>query len=123
MVEFEYQPFKKVIIHEITKIPIEQMILARALAAGEGQIALPLYWVGGIVFEHSLAPLTDDIINEQLKGIIHWSLLMYSDMDDYEEEIVGPHATRITVFKQEGELFKDLAKWLKEEYEPSIIDL
>lgn len=122
MVEFEYQPYKNVIIHEITKVPVEQMILARALAAGEGQIAPPLYWVDGIVFDHSIAPMTDDIINEQLKGIIHWSLLMYADMDEFKEEIVGPHAARITVFKQEGKLFKDLAKWLKEKYEPSIID-
>ena len=122
MVEFEYQPFKKVIIHEITKIPINQMILEHALAVGEGQIAAPLYWVDGIVFEHGLAPVTDDMINEQLKGILHWSLLMYSDMDDFKEEIVGPYATRMTVFKQEGRLFKDMVKWLKDEYEPSIIE-
>lgn len=121
MVEFEYQPYKKVVIHEITKVPLEQIILARALAAGEGQIAPPLFWVDGIVFEHAPFPVTDNIVNEQLKGTIHWALLMYGDMEDFEKEIVGPHATKITVFKQEGRLFKDLPKWLKEEIEPSML--
>jgi len=33
MVKFEYQPFKKVIIHEITKIPLNLYIITRSLAA------------------------------------------------------------------------------------------
>lgn len=120
MIEFEYQPYKKVIIHEITKVPLDQMILARAIAAGEGQVAQPLLWVDGVVFEHAQVPFTEDVVKAQLKGIIHWSLLVYSDMDEFKEEIVGPRATRITVFKQEGIMFRTLAKWIKENYETSI---
>lgn len=120
MVEFEYQPFKKVIIHEITKIPLDLYIITRSLAADDGGIAQPLVWIDGIVFEHAILPPTDDIVNESIKGTIHWSLLSYADMEEYKEELEGPRKVKIPVIKQESSLFRDMARWIKEVYESSV---
>jgi len=122
MVEFEYQPYSKVIIHDIVKIPLNTYIAQRTIGLPDGGVAMPMRWVNGITFDIAFVQPTDDIVNEQLKGITHWALLSYADMEEYVESIRGDRAIKIPVIKVQGSsLFKELADWLKTEYEPSLI--
>ena len=67
MVEFEYQPWEKIIIHEVVKFPIEFFIGQHSLGAQPGGIGAPLRWANGIVFDLVVFRDTDEIIKEKLE--------------------------------------------------------
>ena len=112
MVEFEFQPYTKVIIHEIVKIPYDVFVSSRTIGVPDGGVARPMRWANGITFDIGFMQPTDEIINEQLKGITHWAVLSYADMKDYVESIRGDRAITIPVMKQEAEIFNKMVDWL-----------
>jgi len=120
MVEFEYQPYSKVIIHEIVKIPLETFISSRCIGRPDGGVALPMRWANGFTFDIGFMHPTDDLVNEQLKGITRWAALSYADMAEFTEIIQGDRAIKIPVIKAEAGVFNELGDWLRNEYEPSL---
>jgi len=78
VVEFELQPWKKIIVHEVVKLPLEDFLSRHSLGVQEGAIGRPLLWVNGIIFEKSGFRDTDDIIKEKLEGKVHWTALNYT---------------------------------------------
>ena len=57
MVEFEYQPWKKIIIHEIVEFPPDYFLDNAAMSAPEGGRSSPLHWANGIIFLRAPLPL------------------------------------------------------------------
>lgn len=120
MVEFEYQPYSKVIIHEIIKIPLEIIITSRTLGVPDGGVAQPIRWANGFTLDIGFIQPTDEVINQQLKGITHWAALTYAEMEEFKDVIQGDRAIRIPVIKAEGKTFNALGDWLRSDYEPSV---
>jgi hypothetical protein len=71
MVEFEYQPWEKIIIHEIEEYRLEEMMNIQVQGVAEGGTTRPISWANGILFHHHSMPPTEDIVREQIKGILH----------------------------------------------------
>lgn len=120
MVEFEYQPYSKVIIHEIVKIPFDTLILSRCIGIPDGGVARPMRWANGFTFDIAFMHPTDDLVNEQMKGITRWAALSYADMEEFKEIIQGDRAIKIPVLKAVAVIFNELGDWLRSEYEPSL---
>lgn len=121
MVKFEYRPFEKIIIHQITPVPIEQFIYTGAIGVEDGQVSSPLYWADGIAFTHTPIPFSDKVIADQLKGIIHWNQLIYGHLEEYQEMLEGPRAVKIPLIKTEDPIFLEMSKWIKNVYEKELI--
>lgn len=121
MVKFEYRPFEKIIIHQITQVPIEQFIYTGTIGVGDGQVSSSLHWADGIVFIHTPIPFSDEIIADQLKGIIHWNQLIYGHLEEYQEILEGPRAVKIHLIKTEDPIFLEMSKWIKNVYEKELI--
>ena len=120
MVEFEYQPWKKIVVHEIVEYPLEYFINKHSIRAQEGGTGAPLNWANGIVFEHSTIRPIDDVIKEQIKGTIHWSYLHYAFMLDFKKELEGPRAVKIPIVNLSNHyIFSSMSKWIKETREKS----
>lgn len=119
MVEFEYRPYRKIVIHQIQKIPLEQLIYVSAIGVEDGGTCTPFYWTNGIIFQHQSIPYSDEMISESLKGIIHWSLLTYEYLEEYKEELEGPRRVKIPLIKTEDEIFIKMVEWIKNVYEKS----
>ncbi len=122
MVKFEYQPVKKIIIHQITRLTVNQIKTNCSVGVDVGGYTNPLWWTDGIIYSFEGIPQTDDLISEMIKGTIHWSLLIYGHLDTFSEYLEGDRKITIPLINNEDLMYKELAKWLKEEHEPSIID-
>ena len=97
MVQFEYQPWKKVIVHEVIKWPIEQFLLTRSRGVPDGAEGRPLSWVNGIVFDYQGMPPTPEIVKENLHGKIHWSSITYGTLEKFQEEFILPRQVKIRI--------------------------
>ena len=118
MVEFEYQPWDKVVIHEIVKYPLEHFLATHSLGVQEGGVGIPLNWVNGFVFEHVGMPPTEDVVKEQIQGRIHWSGLSYGIMEEYQEKIIRPGRITIPIIDLSNNTFiRAMAEWIKEKFE------
>jgi hypothetical protein len=76
--EFEYQPWKKIVTHEIAKFSLQHFLSASRLGVAQGGVGRPVRWVDGVILEISAFRDTDDIIKEKLAGTVHYSAVSYS---------------------------------------------
>lgn len=118
MVEFEYQPWKYVIVHEVVKYPLEYFITKHSFGVQEGGTGRPLNWADGIVFEHTAMPPVEDVIKEQIEGRIHWNSLNYGIMKEYKKQFKGPRSVKVPILNLSNHtVFKKMAIWIKKNFE------
>ena len=118
MVEFEYQPWKKIIVHEVVTFPLQHFLSGASLGVSEGGVGRPLMWVDGIIFEIASFQETDDIIKDKLAGIVHWSALSYTPCPQYQTEFKVAGSIRIPVIDvSSNNIFKEMAAWIKKTFE------
>ena len=118
MTEFEYQPWKKVIIHEVVKFPLQHFLSGASLGVSEGGVGRPLTWADGIIFHPNLFRDTDDIIKEKLDGTIHWGSLVYAIQENHQPEFKVAGNIRIPVIDvSDNKIFKEMVTWLKKNFE------
>ena len=118
MVEFEYQPWEKVIVHEVIKWPIEQFLQTRSIGVTEGGIARPLTWADGFVFDRHVMPPTPEAIKETLEGRVHWLSLTYAVLEEYQEGFELPRQIKMQVVDQSyTSIYREMAQWLRENFE------
>ncbi|MEK6866777.1 MAG: hypothetical protein AABX46_04945, partial [Thermoproteota archaeon] len=67
------------------------------------------------VFSPSNFPTTNVTIEEQLKGILHWSSVSFAIKEKFEKQIVIENATINLVDVSVNEIFKELAQNLKKQ--------
>lgn len=53
MVEIVYEPWKRIVIHEIVRYALDNLIKVQSLGVEPGGLAEPLLWADGIVFSRS----------------------------------------------------------------------
>ncbi len=118
MVEFEYQPWKKIVVHEVVKYPIEFFTSQHCLGVETGGIGRPLNWADGIVFDIGPFRDTDDIIREKLEGKIHYSSIIYGVLEKYQPVFELPSSIRIPVTDvSDNKIFKEMVAWIKKTFE------
>ena len=119
MVVFEFQPWKKIVVHEVVKFPLQHFISSHSLGVQEGGIGRPLVWVNGVVFEKGGLRDTDDIIREKLEGKLHWNFLHYAILEKHQPEFkVTPGNIRIPVINvSDNETLREMATWIKNNFE------
>jgi hypothetical protein len=121
MVEFEFQPWKKVVVHELIKSSLQDFLSEHSLGVQEGGIGRPLLWTDGIVFEHGLFPDTEDIIKEKLQAKVHWGFLKYTFLEKYQSEFKVLGSIRIPVIDvSNNQTFKEMANWIKNNFEKNL---
>ena len=110
MVEFEFKPIEKVVVHEILKWTIDEFTT---------RFVKPnsiLQWVDGILMQRSVfKSQTPKMIDDEVNGIVHWALVEFAEMPDYKDKIsnesIGAFAQVNDV--SNNNVFKDFARWLK----------
>ena len=87
MVKVTIKPWQEIVIHELIQHDLKNLLKLRGLGLSTRDIAQPLMWAEGIVFSRFPMPPTDDIIKEQLQGIIHFSSFEFALMPKYQKEL------------------------------------
>ena len=118
MVEFEYQPWKQIIVHDVTKFSKEHLITSHSLGVQQGGVGRPIMWVNGFLFEFRTFRDTDDIIKDKLEGKVHWTFLHYAILEKFQSEFKVEGNIRIPVIdSSDNETFQEMASWIQENFE------
>ena len=117
-IEFEYQPWKKIIIHEVIKFPLKHFLSSSSLGVQAGGVGRPLLWVNGLILQISHFGDTDDIIKEKLNGTLHYSSISYTTQEEFQPEFKVDGNIRIPIINvSDNRIFAELACWIKKKFE------
>ncbi len=113
--EITIEPWKKLIIHEVIEYSFEDWMTQIAFSSKTAGGAIPtINWANGIVFQSFNFPDTNIIVEEKLKGVLHWSSVMFAIKEKYEKQLIKDNATINLIDVSVNEIFKKLADRLKE---------
>jgi len=116
MFEIVCRPPKQLIILECTRYPsVEALskVVAIIISSGESII---LKWAEGVVFSYSpIAPSTDLLLDEYVKGRVYWSDVVYALMPEYKQTIrVGTLDIPVIDVSPNPSL-SEAARWMKKQ--------
>jgi len=122
LVDVEYLPYQKIIVHEVRKMDIADLlsfVAAQVEAQKTGATAV-VTWVDGVAFVTGEFLPSPQTIEETLKGRIHYSVVMFSETSFQAEKRVTWNGREYSIKLNRGESnpnFAALAKFLKN-YKP-----
>ena len=108
------EPWKKLVIHEIIEYQFDDWVKQIAFSTRSSGGGIPtMQWTNGIVFASSSLPTTNATVEEQLKGVLHWSSVSFAIKEKFEKQIVKENATINLVDVSVNEIFNKLSVELK----------
>jgi len=117
--EIIVEPWKKLVIHELLEYKFEDLAkLVATQSVQQGGTAIPtISWAEGVAF--LISPFPDEsevIIEEKLKGIIHYNTVLFALKPGFEAEIFmrGSQVRINLIDVGTNEIFRLLAATLKE---------
>jgi hypothetical protein len=108
------EPWKKLVIHEVIEYQFDDLVrivMSQVRAAGGGISSMN--WCNGIVFQHTVFQDTDSVVQEKLKGIIHYSSVVFAAKEKFERQVVRDAGTLNLVDVSANAIFRELAGVLK----------
>ena len=114
LMDITIEPWKKLIIHEIIEYQFDDWVKQIAFSTRSSGGGIPtMQWTNGIVFASSSLPTTNATVEEQLKGVLHWSSVSFAINEKFEKQIVKENATINLVDVSVNEIFNKLSVELK----------
>ena len=117
MVKVTYQPIQEFVIHEMVKYnSVEDFLNIKTGNIPAGGSAPPARWCEGILYEAFGLPPTQDVVKDQLQGILHFALLEYVEMDEYVPVLKNP-STNVPlpiINVSHNETTKAIIQWMKD---------
>ena len=108
--------WEKLVTHEIIEYKFDDWVKQIAFSSRTSGGGIPtMQWADGIAFSPVNFPTTNVVMEEQLKGILHWSSVSFAIKDRFENQIVRENATINLVDVSVNEIFRKLAAELKKQ--------
>ena len=112
--EIVIEPWKKLVIHELAESQLEELLQVMASnnrAAGGGIV--PLNWADGAAFQAAPFAPSEAVIEESLKGTVHYASVMFALKESFEKEIRKEYGTFMMADMSSNALFAQLSSVLK----------
>lgn len=91
MVDVEYQPIRKIIVHEAIKHSLDEFRRMYANPKPNGGPPDTVRWIDGVVFSFSAIQPTPELTNERVRdGTIHWDFIIFAEMPDHQNIVTHP---------------------------------
>jgi hypothetical protein len=120
LVEIEYVPNKKLLIHEIIEQDNQTFfedLIRQALAnPTPAQVEPSVNWFDGLAFYYGQYPPTEDMVKESLEGRIHYAVVFFTRID-FRPQFqlrLGGHDLSARIHKADSNpIMVELAKFLQ----------
>ncbi len=113
--EIKIEPWRTLVIHEVIEYKFDEWVNQIAFNAKSSGGGIPtMQWADGIVFSPANFPSTNSVVREQMDGTLHWSSVSFAIKEKFEKQIVQDNATINLMDVSVNEIFRNLAKKLKE---------
>lgn len=116
MVKVVFKPWEEIVIHEDIEYKLEDLTRNRVLGLRAGSVAPPLVWAEGVVFSRNVIPPTEDIVKQQLQGVIHFSSLEWAIMPKYRSALKSGGVTIPVIKVSENMSLSAVAQELKKKH-------
>jgi hypothetical protein len=86
-------PYEKIIIHDVIENRFEDLIsmLISGSKSQGGQAAPMINWCNGVIFQiATFNSNSEEIISQQLKGVIHYAAVNFATKKDFEPVVQTP---------------------------------
>ena len=118
MADIEYSPVKKFVIHELKPMKPEDFFpLVATLAEAQKTGTVPsVYWLDSIAFMFGEFPMIPELIQEQLRGVVHKGAVYFTETSFLPEKRTSAHGRDVVVRMVKVENnpdFVNLVKFLK----------
>ncbi len=114
--EISVESWEKLIIHEIIEYKFDDWVKQIAFSSRTSGGAIPtMQWADGVAFSPVNFTTTNIVMEEQLKGVLHWSSVSFAIKQKFENQIIGETATINLVDVSVNEIFRKLAAELKKQ--------
>jgi hypothetical protein len=118
VVEIEYLPYKKIILHEIRKLEVQEFLswVASQVEAQKTGGTPSVNWVDGIAFLTGEFMATPELVSEQLQGRIHYAVVFYTETSYQQERRITLNGRDLVVRFSKADTnpnFAELARFLK----------
>ncbi len=118
MVEIEYRPYQKIVVHEIRKLEVPEFFKSIVeQTEAQKQAGIPaVNWIDGIAFAIGQFPPTPETIAESLKGFVHYAIVSFTETSFQEEKraLVNGREFPVRLVKvDKNPDFVELVKYLK----------
>jgi hypothetical protein len=115
MTKITFKPWEEIVIHETIKRELKDLVRLKTLYFKKGQISEVFLWAEGVVFLRTPMPPSDDVIRDQLKGVIHYSSVEFAKMPKYKSAIMSEGVTVPIVDVSDTPALREVAKELKKQ--------
>ncbi len=118
MVEIEYMPYNKIIVHEVRKMEVPeflQWVASQVEAQKQGGVP-SVNWIDGIAFVTAEYPVTPQTVEENLKGRLHFAVVFFTETSYQPEKKTSVSGREYAVRLVKAETnpnFVELTKFLK----------
>jgi len=116
MVKVFFRPLKEIIIHEAIEHTLNDLVRYRVLGVRIDSMAQPLVWAEGVVFSRRGMPPTEDVVRDQLQGIIHFSAIEWALMPKFRKELKSRGVKIPVVNGDDNPSLKEVARQLKKRH-------
>jgi hypothetical protein len=116
-VTVKYEPFKEIVIMELTRFSTSEEIARFTSVIAGGKLA-GLYWVDGVAFLYFPLPASTTAVAKALvdSGRVYWTFVGFSLMPKYEPTIETKEKMIVPVVNMSSDaVLKKVAEWLKEQ--------
>lgn len=88
------EPWKSLVIHEIIEYKFEDWIKQISFNSRSSGGGIPtMQWSNGVVMAPINFPNTNAVVQEELRGILHWSSVSFALKKKFEYQVVQNNAT------------------------------
>jgi len=114
--DISIEEWKKLVIHEIIEYKFDDWVKQIAFSSRTSGGGIPtMQWADGVAFSPANFPTTNIVMEEQLKGVLHWSSISFAIKKKFENQIVRENATLNLVDVSTNEIFRKVAAELKKQ--------
>ncbi len=115
MVEIEYKPIEKIIVHEIIKNTYDEFLNNFAVPQPPNAPPPVARWIDGILFTFRGYPPSPELLRDNLQGTIHWEIVNFTEMENYSSPLMNPrtNTTLQVIDNSTNTAVSDFIRWLK----------
>jgi len=114
MVDIEYRPIQKIIVHEVIKYPLQDFIELKS----KNPKTSGAQWCNGIVMQRgSYVNPSPQIMDDESKGIIHWATVEFAEMPEFKQSLMSEQTQAVMriIDVTKNTAISDFVRWLRNE--------
>ena len=114
MVRIIYSPIQEIKIYEMAEYSLSDFVRLMTDNIPPGNISTAAKWCDGMIFMSTGLPSTDEVVRDQMNGIIHYAWLGFAEMSNYRQSIETQSKVILPIIDvSNNSINRELIRWVR----------